>query len=122
MVSKFRFELVKAYRLGLTNGAEDIRFLMQENSTAAWKQLRLSQISIGAALHAPLDEIGTIPQAAQYRCVSVLKFYLFVLFFTSQAQAMTAQTVSLASLCDTAFELLLGGKYQFVSSVVSWPN
>lgn len=54
-----------ASRLRLAIGAEDMHFLMREGTTAAWEQLRLSQISLVAAFHEPLDEFGAISPAAR---------------------------------------------------------
>lgn len=48
------YEQVVASRLGLEIGAEDMRVLMQDGTTAAWEQLRVVWISNTAALNAPL--------------------------------------------------------------------
>lgn len=65
-----RYEYVAASRLRLSIGAQNMQTLMRKSKTAAWEQLRLAQISSGAALHAPLDVFNAVLPAAQFHLPS----------------------------------------------------
>lgn len=51
-----------------------------------------------------------------------LRFHLFLTFITLRWQSRIARKASVASFCDTAFSLLLGGECHFVTSMVSRLN
>lgn len=51
----YGYKYVVASRLGLAIDVKNMQIMMQVRTTAAREQLRIFQISFGAALHAPLD-------------------------------------------------------------------
>lgn len=70
LVRNHHYKLVVARRLGLSIGAEDTQVLMPEITAASREQVKLSQISSGAALLEPPDAFGATPPAAWFRLPS----------------------------------------------------
>lgn len=66
MVRNHRFEHVVTISLGLSIGAEGMQVLLRERTNANSEQLKLYQISCGAAFHGLLDEFGYVPQTAWF--------------------------------------------------------
>lgn len=56
-------------------GVINIRFLMVIRAAAAWDQLRYIHVFDGTALHAPLDESGSIHPTAQFGIHVVFAIY-----------------------------------------------
>lgn len=49
-----------------------MQVLIQDQTTAVWEKLRMSQVSADIELYAPLDEYGSIAQALWFRLPSAL--------------------------------------------------
>lgn len=105
---------------GLARGAENMRVLIRERRTTTWKQLGVSRIFSGAALHTPFNKFIFFSPAASFRLFLPSRPHLFKPFATLREQSRFAQTALVTSPCHTAFALLLNGKCHFVSLWVFW--
>lgn len=65
-----QYEDMLASHLGLAIGVDDLQVLMVERVVAAWEQLQLSWNSNGIAIHAPLNEFGSVSPASQFYLIA----------------------------------------------------
>lgn len=72
---------------------------MQERTTAAWEQLRISQIFPVIAFHALFDDFCEITQAAQFRLLFVIAISpIHTILYVAQAIQILADERSDATL------------------------
>lgn len=99
-----------------------MHILMREQTTAAWEECWVSQVFLSVALHPPLDEHDFIPSAARFHFSSAFATLPNCIVRCLTGLSKIRRTGLVASLGNTTFSLLVGGKCHFVTSSVLWSS